>query len=94
MTHNQDLQAIIQPVIDWYQSDEEEARPLLDILKDIVTDMQSDRAEVLALRAQIGKPPEGSHPDEQFPRSATWHEERLSWASEVEKLKTIIEQTP
>ena len=53
-------------------------------------DLQSDRADSLALRAQIGKPPEGSHPDEQWPRSATWHEERRAWSIEAERLKAVI----
>ncbi len=45
------------------------------------------QAELAELRAQIGKAPEGSHPDEQKPRAATWHEERMHWMAEVERLK-------
>lgn len=84
------LLAVLKPVLDWYQSDEEDARPPLEVLRDIVADLQTDRAEVLALRAQIGKPPEGSHPHEQWPRSATWHEERRAWLIEVERLKAAL----
>lgn len=87
---NDSLLAVLAPVLDWYQSDEQPAREPLDILRDIVNDLQSDRAEVMALRAQIGKPPEGSHPDERWPRSATWHEERRAWLIEVERLKAAL----
>ena len=44
------IRQAIEPVIDWYQSDEEHPRLTLDIIKDIVADLQSDRAEVLRLR--------------------------------------------
>lgn len=87
---NDDLLAVLAPVLDWYQSDEHPEREPLDILRDIVADLQSDRADSLALRAQIGKPPEGSHPDEQYPRSQTWHEERRAWTMESERQKTLL----
>lgn len=88
--YTQQIYTILVPVLDWYQSEEEDARPPLEILQDIVDDLQSDRADLLALRAQIGKPPEGSHSDEQWPRSATWHEEWRAWSIEVERLKAVI----
>lgn len=47
--------------------------------------------EVQRLTALIGKPPTGSHPDEWLPRAATWHEERLNWMAEVERLKRHAE---
>lgn len=37
----------LEPVLHWYQSDEEHARPLIDIVRDIVADLQSDRASLL-----------------------------------------------
>jgi len=37
----------LQPVLDWYQSDEHEERPLVDIIRDVVADLQSDRVEAL-----------------------------------------------
>ena len=48
-----DLLAVLSPVIDWYQSDEHPSREPLDILRDIVADLQSDRAQLLAMRAKI-----------------------------------------
>ena len=42
-----DLRKAIEPVKDWYQSDEEEPRPLVDIITDIVADLQEDRAQSL-----------------------------------------------
>lgn len=45
---SKDLFAVLAPVIDWYQSDEHPQRPLLDILRDVVDDLQSDRAAALA----------------------------------------------
>lgn len=55
---NDDLLAVLAPVLDWYQSDEHPDREPLDILRDIVTDLQSDRADSIALgkvRAAIGE---------------------------------------
>lgn len=42
-----DLFAVLLPVMDWYQSDEADARPPLDIIRDIVADLQTDRAAAL-----------------------------------------------
>jgi len=42
-----DLFAVLQPVLDWYQSDEAEARPPLDIIRDTVADLQTDRRSAL-----------------------------------------------
>ena len=42
-----DLFAVLSPVMDWYQSDEEDARPPLDIIRDIVADLQTDLAVAL-----------------------------------------------
>lgn len=44
------LLAVLEPVIDWYQSDEHDPRKPLEILRDIVDDLQTDRAENLKLR--------------------------------------------
>lgn len=45
---NDDLLAVLAPVLDWYQSDEHPEREPLDILRDIVADLQTDRADALA----------------------------------------------
>ncbi len=42
------LFAVLEPVIDWYQSDELPERHPLDIIRDIVADLQSDRKAALA----------------------------------------------
>lgn len=47
------LRAEVAPVRHWYESDEHPARGDVDILKDIVADLQSDRAENLKLRARV-----------------------------------------
>lgn len=39
----------IEPVKNWYQSDEAEPRPIVDIITDIVADLQEDRQDVLAM---------------------------------------------
>lgn len=44
------VEAAFAPVQDWYQSDEEHLRPLAERVADAVEDLQSDRAELLALR--------------------------------------------
>ena len=43
------LLAALEPVWNWYQSDEHPERPLVEVIADIVSDLQHDRA--LALRA-------------------------------------------
>ena len=43
-----DLFAVLAPVLDWYQSDEHPARNPLDIIRDIVSDLQADRAAALS----------------------------------------------
>ena len=43
----------------------------------------------IELESLIGKPPEGSHADEWMPRAATWHEERLNWIAEAERLRKV-----
>lgn len=42
-----DLLAVLEPVLDWYQSDEHPEREPLEILRDIVADLQSDRQAAL-----------------------------------------------
>jgi hypothetical protein len=41
------------PIWDWYQSDEEQDRPLDDILRDISADVQKDRHYVLSFRGRL-----------------------------------------
>lgn len=38
----------LAPVLDWYQSDEHPGRNTVDIVADVVEDLQTDRAAVLA----------------------------------------------
>ena len=52
--------------------------------------MAALETELDKLRAQIGTPPDGSHPDEQIPRAGTWHQERLNWISEIETARAYI----
>lgn len=47
------LLAVLEPVLEWYQSDEHEPREPLDILRDIVIDLQTDRAENLKSAAKL-----------------------------------------
>ena len=42
-----DLLAVLEPVIDWYQTDEHPERDPLEMLRDIVADLQSDRKAAL-----------------------------------------------
>lgn len=49
--------------------------------------------QVQMLTDLIGKPPEGSHPDEWQPRDSTWHGERRNWIAETDKLRRHIEAT-
>lgn len=46
------LRAALEPVLDWYQSDEQPPRPLPDIVRDVVTDLQKDRTELLRLEKE------------------------------------------
>ena len=47
------LRGDVAPVRHWYESDEHPPRPDAEVLKDIVADLQSDRAENLKLRARV-----------------------------------------
>jgi len=55
-------------------------------------DLAAAESRADALGAKIGKAPEGSHPDEQEPRGATWHEERQNWQSEVDRLTKEVQR--
>lgn len=46
-----ELLGALGPVLDWYQSDEEPDRDVLDIVRDAVADLIADRRAVLALQA-------------------------------------------
>ncbi len=65
----------------------EALRNQLEITSRLLVNVRRERDE---LKAQIGTPPVGSHPDEAKPRNATWHKERQSWANEVEAMRTHI----
>lgn len=43
------LREALEPVRHWYESDDHDPRDDLDILRDVVADLQADRAEVLSL---------------------------------------------
>ncbi len=45
-----ELRKALEPVLHWYQSDEEPIRELMDIVKDVVADLQADRAVALKTR--------------------------------------------
>jgi hypothetical protein len=47
------MRGALTPVLDWFQSDEHDERPTVDILRDVVAELQSDRADVLRLRRGI-----------------------------------------
>lgn len=49
------IEEAIAPVKDWYQNDEAPKRALADVLKDIVADLQSDRADALKLKRSRAK---------------------------------------
>jgi hypothetical protein len=56
-------------------------------------ELTAQAARIVELEALIGQPPEGSHPDEWYPRARTWHAERLNWSKEVAGLyKTMGER--
>jgi hypothetical protein len=44
------------------------------------------------LKKLIGEPAVGSHPDEWFPRCATWHHERENWAKENQSMRDYVIQ--
>ena len=51
-----------------------------------ITELERENA---ALKEQIGEPSKGSHPDEQGPRDATWHQERQNWISQVRRASDL-----
>lgn len=64
------IAAALEPVRHWYESADHEPRDTVDILKVVVTDLQSDRRDVLAMRAALLKAEEVfelvEHPKEAF----------------------------
>ena len=44
-----EIREALDPVIDWYQSDEHPGRNTVDIVRDVVADLQGDRAASLLL---------------------------------------------
>ena len=65
----------------------DQATPAVSILQEQLAGAQQVADE---LAAQIGTPPEGSHPDEALPRSTTWHQERANWLAETEQMRAHI----
>jgi hypothetical protein len=53
------LRSILAPVMDWYQPDDQHARPLADILRDIVADLQDDRASLLRIEQALPRTADG-----------------------------------
>lgn len=43
MIDDDNVSKALAPVLDWFQSDEHEPRPTLDILRDVVAELQMDR---------------------------------------------------
>lgn len=50
-----DLLGVLNPVLDWYQSEEQPKRQPLHIVADIVADLQNDRASALRMSAALRK---------------------------------------
>lgn len=46
----QELRAVLEPIMHWYQSDEQPERPVLDVLTDVITDLQQDRKTLLRMQ--------------------------------------------
>lgn len=44
-----EARAALKPVLHWYQSDEYPARPIAELIADIVADLQTDRRQALTL---------------------------------------------
>ena len=47
----------------------------------------------LACANDVGRPPDGSHADEQGPRDATWHKERANWTAETNCLRVALDSS-
>ena len=94
------IQAALEPLgvqgPPWDNHAVEDAADLIAFLQSRVTAMASEivaeRSRADALGAKIGQAPEGSHPDEQEPRGATWHDERQNWQSEVARLTAEVQR--
>lgn len=67
---------------DWLSDDEVKMQAYVEHLE----------SELKKLRDTIGSPPTGSHPDEQNPRGATWHDERRHWIAETSQNRQHIAQ--
>jgi hypothetical protein len=63
---------------------------LTDACRELSERATRSALEAADLKAAIGQPPIGSHPDEANPRAATWHAERLNWIAEVDGLRVQI----
>jgi hypothetical protein len=59
------LRTAIEPVADWYQSDEDHAPPLPTILDAIVQDLQTDRADCLRMAAALRRLRDAGNADKQ-----------------------------
>jgi len=45
-----EIREALEPVIDWYQSDEHPGRRTVDIVQDVVSDLQLDRSHCLQVQ--------------------------------------------
>ena len=91
---NDDLLAVLAPVLHWYQSDEHPERTPLDILRDIVADLQSDRAAALAGAAdkrRLDWIAENLTTNEGLAPGGYWHRSRIAWQGT--KIREAIDAT-
>lgn len=49
----EDVRKALAPVIDWFQSDNDHPRPILDILKDVAEELDRDRRDNLKFRRAL-----------------------------------------
>ena len=49
----QQITSALQPIMDWYQSEEQHLRPLPDIVADVVGDLKGDRSDLLFLQKKL-----------------------------------------
>lgn len=53
MSKDTELRKILEPVLDWFQSDEEDERPTEDVLREVVQTLQEDRRDLLDLQQKL-----------------------------------------
>jgi hypothetical protein len=63
----------------------------LEKVDQLESDLLATTEELRRLQNLIGRPPEGSHPDEMQPRDSTWHMERQNHLRSAETLRNYAE---